>query len=280
MSLRCVLAMLGALASSLTLTLAQAQPLALPPRSAVQLEQRLGERVPLDLDALDEAGRRTRLRDFFGDGRAVLLVPGYYRCPQLCGLVMHDLLQALQQGGMARDRWRIVAFSIDPAESVADARARREADLALAASLAPAVDGRRPPDLHLLVLAPADTQRLARAIGYGFEAQAQAEPQARIVSSSRYAHPASVAVLTPRGTVSRYFNGLDFDPGELRMALADAQGDRIGAVTARLALLCAHFDPGIGRLSAPVMEAMRGVSLLVLVALGAWIVRHARGGRR
>jgi protein SCO1/2 len=192
----------------------------------------------------------------------VLLVPSYYRCRQLCGLVMHGLLDALKQSGASR--WRIVAFSIDPGETAADARARRDADRAYAAFV-----GLPHAEIDLLTLAPPDIERATREIGFSFS---------RV--GGEFAHPATVVVVTPRGRVSRYFNGVAFDAGELRVALADAAGDRIGAVTSRLALLCAHFDPRQGVHTRAVLEAVRAVSIALVAALGAWVWRHRRGGAR
>jgi protein SCO1/2 len=231
---------------------AHAQPLALPAPPAAQLEQRLGQPIPLDMSARDETGAPVRFAAYFGGRRAVLLVPGYYRCTQLCGLVMHGLLETLRESGVPPAQWRIVAFSIDPGDTPADARARLTTFDAGAA------------DLHLLVLPPADARRLARDLGYSF----------RPAAEGGYAHPASVALLTPHGVVSHYFNGLDFDPGQMRVALADASGDRVGGVTARLALLCAHFDPHVGRHSAAIMDAIRAGALLLVAMLAAWMWRR------
>jgi protein SCO1/2 len=232
------------------------------PRAA--LEQHIGARLPLELRVVDHSGAPHRLADYFADGRSVLLVPGYYRCPQLCGLVMHAVLESLKRSGVAGDRWRIVAFSIDAKETTADAHARRDADLAYSRFLA-----MPEPDLHLLTLEAADARRLARLIGYAFENQ-----------PAQIAHPASIVVVTPHGTVSRYFNGVQFDAPELRVALADAAGDRVGGVTSRLALLCAHFDPHAGRWTAVVMNAVRVICALLVLSLGAWCWRRRRGTSR
>jgi protein SCO1 len=271
MSLLRILCLLALLA----LGTARVQPLALPPPPDASVAQRLGTQLPLDLVAVDDMGLQRHLADYFEGQRPVLLVPGYYRCPQLCGLLMHGLLDALRESGLPRTRWRIVRFSIDPRETTADARARRELDLAYADSLLGAKPARSPVDLHLLTLAPADAKRLAHSAGYAYE-----RLDARAAGDPRFAHPASVIVVTPRGVVSRYLNGIDFEPAELRVALADAAGDRIGSVTSRLALLCAHFDPRVGRHSADVMNALRGVSLLLVVGLAGWCWhrRRAHGG--
>lgn len=268
------------LASLLLPCMLAAQPLALPAPPDAGLEQRLGARLPLDLPALDEAGHAHRLGDFFDGTRPVLLVPGYYRCPELCGLVMHGLLDALQASGVDRARWRIVRFSIAPSETPADARARREADAAYAQYVLGARRADAPLDLHLLTLREADQRSLAAAVGLRYERLRDADGTPGATPGA-YAHPASVVVVTPRGTVSRYFNGLGVDAAEMRVALADAAGDRIGAVTSRLALLCAHFDPRVGRHTEAVMNTARAVSLLLVAALVGWCWRRrGTGGAR
>jgi protein SCO1/2 len=242
-----------------------AQPLALPPAPRASIEQKVGSQLPLDLAVTDASGVSGRLQDYFGTGVPVLLVAGYYRCPQLCGLLMQGLLDALHRSGLPRSRWRIVRFSIDPAETPADARARREFDLAYADFLLGADVPDHSLDLHLLTLAPAGIDRLADALGYRFEATDMQDN-----SSARFAHPATVAVLTPQGRISRYFNGVQFDSADLRLAIADAAGDRLGGVTSRLALLCAHFDPRVGHHSGSVMDALRALCVALAVGLGAW----------
>lgn len=249
-----------------------AGPLALPAPPRAGLEQHIGIGVPLDLAVTDEAGRAEHLANVVDGSRPVLLVPGYYRCPQLCGLVMRGLLDALQASGADRATWRIVGIGIDPSETPADAKARRDLDVAYAESL-PKQPGTRSLDLHLLTLDAPQLQHVAAALGLRFE-----RLPANGAEPASIAHPATVVLLTPRGEIARYFNGMDIDPGELRVALADAAGDRIGSATSRLALLCAHFDPKVGKLDTPVMDAARAGSLLLVVGLAGWCWRR-RGTR-
>jgi len=80
----------------------------------------------------DDRNAPAHLSDYFAPRTPVLLVLGYYRCPQLCGLVMHSLLDGLQASGVPSTQWRIVGLGIDPQETPADAHGRREQDLAYA----------------------------------------------------------------------------------------------------------------------------------------------------
>lgn len=240
---------------------APAQPFVAPVPPPAGLAQRPGESLPLEMALTDSDGARVRLGDFFGDRRPVLLVLGYYRCPQLCGLVMHGVLEALHDSRAGAVR--VVAVSIDPQDTPATARARRERDLDYARFLTP---GEAPlPDLHLLVASAADSARLARRVGFSYTASA---------GPARFAHPAAVLVVTPQGRVSRYLMGVGYDAAELRTALADASGGRIGGLSDRIALLCAHFDPRWGRYSDTILDALRVAGVAGALALGAWCWRR------
>jgi protein SCO1/2 len=252
-----------------------AQPLSLPPPPpAASLQQRLDTPLPPDLPLVDSSGRPVRLGEAFGD-RPVLLVLGYYRCTQLCGLLMHGVLEALHDGGLSRDAYRIVRVSIDPADTPATAQGLREANLAYADAL----EGARPPvvplDLHLLTGAEPALHALAQALGWSYRRAGDTDGP-----EEGYAHPAVVAVLTPDGRVSRYLPGVRFDPAELRLALVAAGEGRIGALSDRLALLCAHFDARLGRHSEAVLQAARAVGLLTLAALAAFVAWQLHAGRR
>jgi protein SCO1/2 len=241
------------------LAAAGAQPLALPVPPRASLQQRIGTVVPLDLAVRDDLGQPARLGDFFQPGEPVLLVLGYYRCPQLCGLVMHSLLEALRAGGLPPARWRIVGVSIDPQDTPVDANQRRSLDLAYARFLQ-GERGGTAPRIDLLVAAPTNVQRLALSIGFHYRPQQD---------NGGYAHPATVVLLTPSGTVARYFNGIGLDAPELRREMVAASGGVLGSFTDRLAVLCAHFAPATGRNSAAAMWLIRVIALLTLAALAA-----------
>ncbi len=251
-----------------------AAPLATPAPPQASLQQRLGAELPLDLALRDELGHDVRLGDFFRDGRPAVLVLGYYRCPQLCGLVMHGLLQAVHFAGIPADSLRIVSVSIDPQDTPATASARKRIDLAYARFLSSGNPG-RPPDLHLLTGAQKQTAALARTVGFRYEAvKADAVTGNDVAAPARFSHAAGILVVTPRGRVSRYLMGVRFDPGELQHALSQARGEAIGSLTDRIALLCACFDPQVGRLSAVVMDVARVVGLCTVAALGLWAWRR------
>ncbi|HVZ46319.1 MAG TPA: SCO family protein [Ramlibacter sp.] len=243
-----------------------AQPLATPAPPDAALEQAVGAQLPLDLPLGESDGHAVRLGDYFTADRTVLVVPGYYTCPQLCGLLMHGLLEAARAAGLGADEVRIVGISIDPQDTPETARHRLDADLGYARFLR----GERRetlPDLHLLVGDAGAISRFAQAVGLRFSAL-------NGDAASRFAHPASVIVATPQGRISRYLPGIRFDAAELRDAVKAARDARIGAPSSGLALLCAHFDPQWGRHTSLVMNGLRAVGLLLAATLAAWCWRR------
>jgi protein SCO1/2 len=240
---------------------AQAGPLALPAAPQLRFEQKLDAQLPLSGAFTDDSGREVRLASFFGK-EPVVLVFGYYHCPNLCSTLMDGVLESLADVRLPPRAYRVLGVSIDPSET-ADIAARKKASYA-------ALVGRAGGDLHLLTGGRQPTEALARSAGFAYAYDA---------SLRQYAHPAGFVIATPDGRISHYFMGVRFDPRDVRLALVDASSGRIGSPVDRLLLLCSHYDPATGRYSMAAMTLVRAACLLVLAALGAWMWRHrARPG--
>jgi protein SCO1/2 len=246
---------LAALLLMLACDPAAAQALHLPPPPAARFDPVPGARLPLDAVLRDDAGQPVRLAALFD--RPVVLVPGYYTCPNLCSTVFEGVLQALALSGLAAGEYRLVGLSIDPRDGTATAAARKRAYAALLPG------GAR--DLTLLTGDPATLARLQQALGYRTVAD---------VASGELAHAAGFVVLGADGRIARTFSGVRFDPATLR----DAVRTPTPSFGRQVLMLCAHFAPTSGRHSAGALAFVRaGVLLLPLAFLG-WLWRR-RGGR-
>jgi protein SCO1 len=233
----------------------------LPQRAG--FEQRLGERVPATLTFRDESGARVRLSDYFG-ASPIVLVFAWYGCTTLCPTVVGNLVQSLDRSALPRGSYRVLVASIDPRDAPADARRMKRNWLATASRR----DDARA--WHLLTGDAADIATLTHAAGFRYAYDDDAH---------QFAHPAGIVLLTPRGTIARYFLGFDFTPAELGDAVRDAGAERVGSPVAQLLLLCFHFAPS-GKYSADVLQALRIASAgLLLGGLALFVRARRRIGR-
>jgi protein SCO1 len=248
------------------LALARDGPLVpVPTAPDVGFTQHLGAELPLAAPFTDSAGRAIRLADELPrDGHPTLLLLGYHRCPQLCGLATQGVLEALRQGGLPAAAARILFVSVDPTETATDAADKRRADLGYARLLAGATQDAAPA-IERLVGPPASIAALARRVGFVYRAGDAA---------ARFAHPAGVVVVTPDGHVSRYLMGVRFEPAELRGAVQAAADGQVGNLSDRLALLCAHLDLRSGAHSEAVLVVMRVAGLATLAGLAGLVWRR------
>jgi protein SCO1/2 len=235
----------------------------------VGFDQRLGAQAPLDLPFRDDTGRTVTLREYVGD-KPVLLVPAYYECPMLCTLVLNGVVSALRALPFDVGReFRVVTVSFNPAET-SELAAAKKANY-LAQYRRPGADAA----WHFLVGDESSIRPLMQAIGFRYAW----DPVAK-----QYAHASGLVVLTPGGRLSHYFYGVEFPPRDLRLALVEASGERIGSVVDQLLLFCFHYDPATGRYSRVALTAVRAGGVLTMAALGAfiWIMlrRDAARGRR
>ncbi len=259
-------AALRALLVAVLAPLAVAQP---APPTGITFDQHLGARVQLDAPFVDTDGGATTLAALL-DGRPAILVPGYYECPNLCSAVRESLRASLARVDLAADaRYRVIAVSIDPGETVADAVHARAAldasDGAIGVGAPPAPRG-----WHFLTGTRSATRALADTIGFHYVYDAQLR---------QYAHPSGVVVITPGGRVSRYFFGVDYPPRALRASLVAAADDDIGSPVRALLLRCLHYDPAIGLHTNAVVAATRALGLVCLAVLGVMFMRLRRRER-
>jgi protein SCO1/2 len=222
----------------------------------IGVDENPGGQVPPGLLFRDEEGRTVSLGDFFGKGPVVLTL-NYYTCPMLCPLTLRNLLSSAgAMGGISLDRdFRIVTVSIDPDEKPGAARAR-------AAEMHAMMKGAGAPGERWPFLAGGreEIEVLTAAVGFRYRKV-----------ENEFAHPNVVVVLTPGGRISRYLYGIEQEPRDLRLALIEAAGGRIGESPNinRALLFCFHYDPAERKYALYARNIMKAGGIFTLVFLAS-----------
>jgi len=231
----------------------------------VNIEQKLGSQIPLDLKFRDEAGREVRLAEYFAKGKPVALTLVYYECPMLCNQVLNGAVGAFQ--GLqftAGKEFEVVTVSFDPREGP-ELAARKKETYLNRYKREGAAGG-----WHFLTGDEASVRALADAVGFHYAWDEQ---------SQQFAHASALMVATPQGKLSHYFYGIDYAPVDLRLAFVEASAGKVGSPVDALLLYCYHYDPAAGRF-APVMGIMRVAGVLTVLGLVAFILYLRRVTRR
>jgi protein SCO1/2 len=218
------------------------------------IDQRPDARLPLDLQFRDQGGNLVTLGEI-ADGKPLVLAPVLHRCPNICGITLAGLAEAVRAQSFVPGRdFSVVAFGIDPREGNAEATASIE-DLA---KVSPALAGK----IHALTGEAADIAAVTSALGYRYAW----DPRI-----GQYAHVAAVAVLTADGHLSRWLYGLEPDPVDLKLALTEAGQGRLGTWGEQLLLLCYHYDPSTGRYDSVITWLLRLGGGFTVLSGAAWI---------
>lgn len=228
----------------------------------VGVDQKLNGSIPLDLLFRDEHGKTVALGQYF-HGKPVILTLVYYNCPMLCTQVLNGLDRSLEQIPMTIGKdFDVVTVSIDPTEQPSLAEAKQAVYLGMYNRPA-AADG-----WHFLTGEEPQIQQLARAVGFRY---------AYDPDSKQYAHASVIMLLTPEGKLSRYFYGVTYPARDMRLALVDASGGKIGSPVDQVLLFCYHYDPHTGKYGLLISRVIQLSGLATILIGGVFLILLFRG---
>lgn len=221
----------------------------------VDIVENINVELPLDAPFIDESGNEIVLGDLFTGERPVLLQMGYFKCPQLCNLVLNEMTDTLRKLDWTTGKeFDVVSISINPEETAELAAAKRTSYVLM-------YDRRQSGKGWHFLTGPAESSKaVADSIGFRYRLQPDGE----------YAHAAGLFVITPDGRLSRYLYGATQDPGTMRLALLEAGEGRIGSTLDRFILWCHVYDPDSQSYVLVAIRLMQvgGAITLVVLAIG------------
>jgi protein SCO1/2 len=231
----------------------------------VKFDQKLGATIPGDLVFRDETGQAVHLGRYFTD-KPVILTLVYYECPMLCTEVLNGLVRTLKVVGLEPGKdFSLVTVSFNPRETPQLAAEKKRSYIQRYQQPAAASAW------HFLTGEEASIDALTSAVGFQYYWD-QAIDQ--------YAHATGIMVVTPDRKLAKYFFGIEFSPRDLRLALVQASGGRIGTPVDQVLLYCYHYDASQGRYGLAVLRLIRLGGVVTLVVLGSFLAVNLRRERR
>ncbi len=195
----------------------------------IGIQEKLGERIPSDIELVNSGGDTVRMGELFEQGKPILFNPGYYECPQLCSLIRNGVFKAMQElNWNPGEDYTIVSFSFDSTEAagLADSvkkhyikRFDREG----------ASEG-----WHFMTGSGEQVRRLTQAVGFGFKYDD---------TNDQIAHQSAIIFASPQGKITRYLYGIQYKTLDVKNALYKAADGKIGSTVERIVLSCYQYNP-------------------------------------
>jgi len=219
----------------------------------VGIDQKLNQQVPLDIPFRDENGNIVALREFFGK-RPVILSLVYYECPMLCTTSLNGLEQSMKEMKLDLGKdYDVVTVSFDPTETPRLAAAKKAVYVGLYGRPG-AADA-----WHFLTGDQDSIDRLTNAVGFRYHYDNNIK---------QFIHATAIMVLTPEGKLARYFYGIQYPAGNLRLGLVEASQGKIGNPVDAILLYCCEYDPQTGKYSLIISRALTIGAAVTVLSLG------------
>ncbi len=231
----------------------------------VGIEQNIGAPLPLDLEFKDERGAPVKLGSYFGD-KPVILTLVYYDCPMLCTEVLNGLSRSLAPLNYSiGEEFEVVTVSFDPRETPTLA-SQKKAVYTQRYGRPGTQEG-----WHFLTGEAPAIDRLTGTVGFNYVYDE---------TEGQFVHGSAIMIVSPQGTVSHYFFGIEYPSEDIRLAIIESSEEKLGNVFDQIMLYCFNYDPEQGRYGVAIMNAMRVAGLITLVGMGSFMIIMFKRDRR
>jgi len=228
----------------------------------VAIDAKLGGQVPLEATFFDESGREVTVGSLLK--KPTLLTFVYLKCQHACPRLLNGVAGLIGESKLVPGKdYEVVTVSFDDTDTPKLAEKKK-------GNYVKAVGKPFPPGAwHFLTGNRESIAALTGAVGFHFKREKEG-----------FTHPVTLVVLSRKGKVIRYLDGIDFLPFDLEMAVTEASEGRIGSVVRRAVLYCFSYDPKGKKYVFDILKVVGIVSVMVALGMIAFLVITGRKYRK
>ncbi|MCB0369091.1 MAG: SCO family protein [Bdellovibrionales bacterium] len=224
----------------------------------VGIDQKLGASIDKSLKFKDENGQEVTLGSFYGTHKPVIISLVYYTCPSLCNFHLNGLTEVLKSVDWnPGQQFEVVAISFDPKETPTDAKSKKESYMSMYNR--PGTEA----GWHFLTGTQEEIAKITSSVGFNYKWNDK---------DNQWAHASAAIITTPDGVISRYLGGIQFDPKDVRLALNEASGGKIGNLIDKVILYCFHYDPKANKYALYAFNLMRLGGAVIILVMIIWLL--------
>lgn len=190
----------------------------------VGIEEHLNDTLPLDAVIIDENGNAKSLAELIDKPTVLSFV--YFRCPGICSPLMGGIADVIDQADInIGEEYQVFTISFDPTEGTPLAK-RKKKNYVNTMQNKKAEKG-----WYFFTADSSNIDKLTDAVGFKYKKQ-----------GNDFLHAAAIMAVSPKGKITRYLNGVSFQPFEFKMAVVEASEGKSGPTINKVLQYCFTYD--------------------------------------
>lgn len=218
---------------------------------AVGIDEKLGSYIPLDTKFVTSDNDTIAMKDLITKPTLLALV--YYQCPGICSPLLTELGWVASKIELKpQEDFQVVALSFDHHENSIISKKWKENYLK-------GINKDFPSDAWIFLTGDSlNIKKFTDAVGFYFKPD-----------KKEFVHAGAVLTISPKGKISRYIYGTQFNPFEMKMALLEAEAGKSNPTSAKILQFCFSYDPkGRGY----TLNLTRIIGSIMLLSVGIFLI--------
>ena len=192
----------------------------------IGIVEHLDSFLPTDIYLIDESNQRVKLTDLIDKPTIINWV--YFRCPGICSPLMEGLAKVMDESDMIPGvDYQVLTISFDPRETIDLGIKKKNNYLNLVNKKEAIAKG-----WHFFVSDSLSIAKGTNATGFKYKR-----------TGMDFTHAASICVVSPKGKITRYLNGIYFLPFDLKMAIVESSKGMSAPTISKIMQYCFSYDP-------------------------------------
>lgn len=221
----------------------------------IGIDEHLDQYLPNDIFLTDENGNKVRMTDLIDKPTVINWV--YYRCPGICSPLMEGLAKVMDQCDLVPGKdYQVLTISFDPYETI-DLGIRKKTNYLNLVNRKDEIKS----GWHFFVADSTSIAKGTNATGFRYQKR-----------GNDYVHAASICIVSPKGKITRYLNGISFLPFEFKMAIVESQKGLSAPTINKVLEYCFSYDPvgktyvlNVTKIAGTIILFLAGVMFLYLI---------------
>lgn len=230
----------------------------------IGVNEKLGDYVSLDLTFIDEEGKSKTLREYM-DGKPTIVSLNYFRCAGICTPQLQDMAKMLSKLQLSENTdYKALTISFAEDETPPLAKAKKKTYLE-------SMDRAYVRDAWRFLLSENNSSAIfSKEVGFSYK---KTVSKAGVTD---WIHAASLIIISPQGKITRYLNGINQNPFDVKMAILESTEGKVGPTIAKTLLYCFAYDPK-GKTYVFAWEKVAATIILIITVLFfIWLLKSGR----